>query len=198
MRRRRSSRRSFSRRRLGFQRTYNYKRIAYSTSYVQGSSVAPTTGALVFFLNGVPNASEFTALYDQYKIKRVKVQFIPKNLPGELGSAIATSPQQFWTYPDFDDPTPPSVLSTVLQRQAVVRTRSTSHHTRVLKPRIAKPIYQDGITNAYGPGTSWIDCSNPAVPHYGLKYYLDGAMNVSSITAYDLQITYYLSFRNVL
>lgn len=199
MRRRRYTRASFSRRRrVGFQRVYNYKRVAYSPSYVTQSTLADTSGALTFFLGGVPSFTEFTALYDQYMIRRVKVKFIPKNVPAELGQFVGAAPSQFWTYPDFDDNTAPPSLAAVLQRQALVRTRNTSHQTRVLRPRVTKPIYQDGVTFAYGPGTSWIDCNNPQVPHYGLKYFMEKAANSSSLTAYDLEITYYLSFRNVL
>lgn len=197
MRRRRYTRASFSRRRRGFQRAYTYKRKAYSNSYVQGTTIADTTGALTFFLAGVPNYTEFTALYDQYKITRVVCEFIPKNTPAELGNGTI-APSQFWTYPDFDDNTAPPNLATVLQRQAVVRTKNTQFHKRILCPRISKPVYQDGISFAYSPGKAWIDCTNPSVPHYGLKYFMEKATNASSITAYDLQITYYLAFRNVL
>lgn len=139
--------------------------------------------------------TEFQALYDQYKILRVKMEFIPKVTAPELGSAAHAS--NFWTIIDYDDQASPVSLDELMQRSGLKRTKCTSKQTRILRPMVAKPIYKDGLTNAYGPGRAWIDAGNPDVPHYGLKWVLEKADVAASMMSYDCQVTYWVAFKNV-
>lgn len=196
MRRRRSTR-GFTRGRKNWNsRVYSYKRRAYFPNFINQSTITNVTGATSFALSGVPAYTEFTALYDVYKLTRVRIEFIPRYSAPELGSAA--SRRQFFTAIDYDDANSAGLdISTILERSSVKRTTNTSKHVRTLIPKVAKPIYQDGISTAYGPGRSWIDCAQAAVPHYGLKWVLENASNASSLMSYDAYVTYYVSFKNV-
>lgn len=196
MRRRRSTR-GFTRGRRSYgTRTYSYKRVMYTTAFVTTSTLAATSGAMDFSLSRLPNYTEFTALYDQYKINRVRVEFVPRAGLSELGNGAGTV--NFFTYLDYDDSTAPTNFSELLQRPTLKRSKVTSRHVRTLRPAVAKPIYKDGLTFGYGQGRGWIDCVNPDVPHYGIKYYAEQVGSAAALSAYDLMVTYYVSFKSVL
>lgn len=196
MRRRRSTRGFTRGRRSWTNKAYTYKRVAYTQAVVTTSTLGVVTGSCTFSLASLPNYTEFTNLYDQYKINRVRVEFVPRASMSELGTGVGTV--NFFTFIDYDDNTAPGSFAELLQRPSLKRTKVTSRHTRTLRPCVAKPIYRDGATFGYGTGRGWIDCVNPDVPHYGLKYYAEQIGSALATSAYDLQVTYYVSFKNVL
>lgn len=204
-RRRSSSRRSRrTRRRVAFVRRRRprgglrqpvqyFKRVQYIPSWHQINAGNPGTGqALNFSLSQVPNASEFTLLYDQYQIKGVKVHVIPKFTE----TAIGKFQGNMWSVLDYDDATVPTALSPLLQYQNVKRTRMQKMHKRYIRPCVATEIFNTGITTTYSPKRNvWIDCASDTTEHYGMKLWFDG-LN-SDTVIWDLQLTYYLAFKNV-
>lgn len=175
------------------QGVHYYKRIAYSTAFHTQAGGAPAIGrALRFQLNFVPSHTEFTSLYDQYQIKAVKAQLIPKHTMTDQGIAEQGN---MWSCIDYDDVTVPTSLNTILQYQNARRSRMHRTHKRYLKPMIATEIFNTGLTTAYAPKRNvWIDAAIDTVEHYGLKFWFD---SVPQTVTYDLMVTYYLAFKNV-
>lgn len=162
-------------------------------------SAAPGTGqglGINFQLNNLVNASEFTSLYDQYCIKAIKIEFIPRcteatpNNPNLIGN--------LWTVIDRDDSTAPSNLDTLVQYQNLKRTQMTQVHTRYFVPSCKDTIFATGSTQTYGEiQNKWIDCGSPDAEHYGIKLWSDGLPTGAPAISYDVSTKFYLAFKNV-
>lgn len=169
-----------------------FKRTRYEPGFYSLLAGGAAVGASkVFTLNDVPQSGEFTALYDQFQIKAIKIQLIPRftEVPN------SSTQGNMWSVLDQDDATPPPNIDTVLQYQNVKRTQMNKIHTRYFKPRVAREVFSSGITSTYSPAkNTWIDVAAPGTEHYAIKFWFDSrATNV----IYDVQTTYYLAFKNV-
>lgn len=169
-----------------------FKRTRYESAFYNLIAGGVAVGASkVFTLNDLPQSSEFTNLYDQYQIKAIKIQLIPR-----FTEVSNTSSQgNMWSILDQDDATPPPNIDTVLQYQNVKRTRMNQIHTRYFKPRVAKEVFSSGITSTYSPSKNvWVDMAAPGTEHYAIKFWFDSrATNV----VFDIQTTYYLAMKCV-
>lgn len=141
--------------------------------------------AVSFYINGVgaglvtfPSYTEFTGLFDQYMLKSMEVDvFWSKNVAAESGTN-AVQPL-IWSAVDYDDATNTS-LSSLQQYPAVKTTALGEDGGKILKMRVtphARMELPDGVGGtAYAPtitSNPWIDCTYPAVEHYGVKTFLD-------------------------
>lgn len=175
------------------QGVHYFKRTLYASGAIAGSSITDVFGATGFQLSSLPNYTEFTALFDMYKITGVKVTYMPRANSAEAGTNQGLV--KFFSVIDYDDTTAPTAINDLLQYESLKVSNSSRDHTRFLKPKIARAIYQSGVSTAYGASTGWIDCDNASVPHYGLKYALQQLP--SGNQSFDVKITYYLAFKNV-
>lgn len=169
-----------------------FQRTQYLPGFYNLIAGGAGTGAAVNFkLSSVPNAAEFTQLYDQYQIKGIKISLIPRftEVPNSSGTG------NMWSILDYDDSNVPANLDTLLQYQNVKRTRMHMVHSRYLKPQVTSEVYATGIATAYAPKKNvWLDVGNPDVEHYGVKLWFDSRL---TNVIFDVQIKYYLAFKNV-
>lgn len=170
---------------------YHFKRYTYNAASIINNTLNDTPFVTTFRLSDVPNSSEFQNLFDQYKIRGIKWKLMVRS--SDYTSGI-TAPKVM-TVVDKDDGLAPTNMAEILQYQNLKTTTFGKAHTRYFKPNIA---YQLGdlttLVNMRAIGTGWCDMANPNVPHYGIK----GIITPSSAAlAFDLMVTYYLSFKNV-
>lgn len=173
-----------------------FKRTAYYSGFIAGSTLVDVGGRLIGQLSQVPNFGEFTALFDQYKIMGIKWRFSPRANSAEAGTNQGLV--KFMTAIDYDGaPAGASapVMTDLLQYESLKVTSSNREHVRYVKPRIASTVYNTALTSGYSARTAWLDCENNAVPHYGLSYVLQQLP--AGAQSYDIQVTYYLAFKNV-
>jgi len=153
-------------------------------------------GAITFTLNNLPNAGEFTALFDEYKIMNCKVHFMPRGNSSEVGTNNNTG--KLFTLIDYDDDTAPVSIDEMLQYPNCRTISSNHNHTRSLRPKSAALIYQSGIPPTVTPGyaarSGWIDCNNSSVPHYAVKYALQATAGAN---IFDVKIDYTVAFKGV-
>lgn len=175
-------------------KVHNFKRTVYLSGAVAGSTLLDVFGRSGFSLANVTNYTEFTALFDMYRINGVKVRFMPRANSSEAGTNQGLV--KFFTVVDYDDVSVPTSISQLLQYENVKITNTARDHTRYFKPKIAAQVFQNAVGTGYAPRSGWIDCDNPTVEHYGLKWALQQlpAGNQSM----DIAITYYMSFKHVL
>lgn len=134
----------------------------------------------------LPNYTEFTALYDQYKIDYVECQFFFSNNTSSVNSPGTTMPIMYLCK-DYDDSNVANY--TDLQQyqnckcwQLGNRTNSDGKYTIFVKPNVDIALYQ-GITTGYARGKSmFVDTSSPSVPHYGIKIAYDPIFTPASAT----------------
>jgi len=166
-------------------------RSAYFGVITPNTSIA-TFGAYSFALSDLPDYSEFTNLFDEYMIAKVTISFRP-----QFQNMVSTAGQKdpyFMYVVDKDDSAAATNINTLLQYPAVRITSSTRSHFITFKPRFAAPIF-NGVTDAYGSRTGYLDCSNAAVPHYGFKWAIDSAPTTT--ISYIVWVKYVIMLRGV-
>lgn len=149
---------------------------------------------LNFRLSQLPNITDFTNLYDQYKICGVKVEVIPQYDNAQVNATPVAIVTQNFHVTDYDDSTTPPNMDALMQHQDVKRVPSTRIIKKFIKPCFATQIFNTGITSTYGARRGWIDCATPDTEHYGMKFGFSA--NPVAFT-YGLRMTFYLAFKQV-
>jgi hypothetical protein len=176
---------------------FRFRRSVVSAT-IQQAAGSDTLGAFSFTLAGIQGNSEWTTLFDQYKISLVRVLIRPLF---NLAQIVALSTDVFpplCSVIDYDDAT---AISNVLlsQYQSYKQTRFDKDHVRSIKPRVAMAAYGSGVFASFAnQGNQWIDCASAAVVHYGLKYCIQaGDVGQTALQAWSVETEYFLEFRQV-
>lgn len=150
-----------------------------------GSSAADQGYAWPFSLNQLPAASEFTTLFDKYRITSVELTFSLARERGGSGNDLIW-PAMF-LFMDDDDAAIPTSKTSVLERMSVQRV-SFAPTRQTISVKISPRWIQSrgGISTNIAPASTWLDMSTPAVQHYGVKawidYYNTGTPTVISVS----------------
>ena len=151
--------------------------------------------SLNFSLDDLPDYSEFTNLYDTYRLNAVKITFLPQ-MTESISLSSLNNPNasvRFFSVIDYNDGNPPGSIDELRQYQNCKFTPVLRKHSRY----IYRPKIQDrGQT--YTPGRPWINTTSPDQDHFGLKIGIEPiqSTNVQSMS-YTVEAKYYLSFRAV-
>lgn len=135
---------------------------------VEGAFDITTTGLVAnfgvfnFSLNDLPNYTEFTGLFDLYKIERIEIEWTPEYT--ELTDASLASNAVNVYFNTAIDPAgnTPSSVDDVLQYRSLHSTSITKHHKRDFVPA----YLMDGIV----PTSCYISCASPSSNLYGIVY----------------------------
>lgn len=148
-----------------------------------------------FQLNDLPNPSDFTNLFDFYRICAVKLHFIPQANSNDTGALDVLSIPVIHYIADYDDNIGFANESQALEKEGVKTRRLDKPFTYYIVPRVSNEIYNNGITTAYALNKSkqWIDSNSSSVAHFGLKGW------ITTANAFTLRLkvyaTYYLQFK---
>lgn len=175
--------------------THSFIRKGASWS-VQGNAVhTPYQAISDIKFSSLINSSEFGNLYDQYKIKWVKLQIWLRVDPSAQTASAAVYPKLYW-YRDQDD--------TTLVSQNEMRERSNTKIavlrpdrpiTIWIKPNVLNQVYRGVGTVSYVPvWNQFLDMTNQDVVHYGIKYNIDNFTNTNYYI--DGEQTYYFDCKN--
>ncbi len=119
-------------------------------------------GVFNFSLNDLPNYTEFTALFDLYKIERIEIEWTPEYT--ELTDAAPVSNAVNVYFNTAIDPAgnTPASVDDVLQYRTLHSTGITKSHKRDFVPA----YLMDGIV----PVSAYISCASPSTNLYGIVY----------------------------
>lgn len=162
---------------------------------------------LSFTLSQAEGAADFTALYDQYRIRAVQVKFSPISLTiNNLNSSALSSGQSptLMSVIDYDDSTDlPSASVARQYSTCIVNQYSTSQSkatTRYFTPASLTQLYRTLTTTGYSSKYGqWIDVATNDVPHYGMKFLMTTPVTINATdtnVGYQIDTKYYLEFRN--
>ncbi len=169
-------------------KVYTFQR-TYLVGGLNGSTTIDQFGALNFTLNNFPNASEFTSLFDQYRLLQVSVNFVP------VSSAQALAP--LYTVIDYDDSTLPTSLNDLLQYQSLQMTQSGQFHSRTLTPQFDMAAYSGAFTSyALSVPGQWVDVASPSVQWYGIKYCLPAFTTGATGIVFNIHASAVFQFRS--
>lgn len=159
--------------------------------------------SLNFCMSQAQNYTDFTALFDRYKITGAKVTFLY-----QISEATAGGQQVLPTINyavDYDDNEPPKSLDIMKQKQNCRRRILTANrpYSIFVKPHHLNTVLDVGATTSsvLPSRAGWINCSNQSVPHAGLKFWLQdlysGATATTNVQAkLDISIQLYLKMKD--
>lgn len=180
--------------------THEFVRTVITYQPVQQNLLnSDTFGVLTFSLLALPNPTEFTSLFDQYRIDHVDCSFIYS--ANEALQATGNTPlANLVTVFDHDDASAPTSLLQLQQDPSCMINRLDRPFTRRVYPRIAMAAYSGTFTGYTNVRAQWIDSGSSTVQHYGLKYGINtstfgsGSILCGNIT---ISMKYYLQMRDV-
>jgi hypothetical protein len=168
---------------------------------ILSSNSAPVFGAYAFKLSDFPNYTEFSALYDQFRITSVDVQFLHLTTAitntNSAGSIVIACPR-FLSVLDYDGATAPASLDELRQYNNCIAVNADTSYIRSFIPA-SLSIEYIGVTNGYSPQFGkWHDVAYSTIPHYGLRYALDNTAiaGPNASFGYNVEVTMHLEFRN--
>lgn len=169
--------------------------------------------AQTFQLTSIPDYTDFTQLFDRYKITGVKLQFLYQSnvsiesrtdYPNQSIPTASVLPLLTSAY-DFDDSNVPVVYSQV-QNKSYAKKRILNGNrewSMYIKPRQTLAVQSAGGIALTSDRPHWIDSNSASVTHYGMKYWLDclplGKVDGESIyptVQLTITPTYYLALRD--
>lgn len=180
---------------------HSFKRKMYHGTVTTTYGAGPTLGALTFNLAALPNYTEFTSLFDEYRILGILVEFHPgvdswSAEPGVTLTSMALP--QVRTVIDHTEDGVPSSFNDMYQYANCKMTRGTRIHKRFLRPNVLSQAFESTVSTAYSPKyKQWITTDDATTPHYGLKYGIDALPSASLGTlGYRVYVTYYFQCKS--
>lgn len=140
------------------------------------TSAGNSTGLIQNSLNQLPQVAEYTALYNQYCIKRITAIFVPAynvadtNIP--LSATPVDAPRMVYAIQDSAQQVAPSVESDVLQDNGC-KIRMFTKPIKVSwrpKPAVADAVVAGGFVANTRRGLQWLTTAATTVAHNGLAY----------------------------
>jgi hypothetical protein len=156
---------------------------AYATT-----TVTTAVAGLAFTLAGFAQYTEYTSLFDQYKIDEIELWFEPQNSQ----STVYANTGQYVTAIDLDDASTPGSYNSVLARSTSLVTEGQTAHYHKWQPHMAVAVYSGAFTSFENVPADWLDVGSPNVQHYGFKF---AALPTSAVISYNVSIRARISFR---
>jgi len=160
-------------------------------------------GGTSIYVDAVPNTTEFTSLFDQWRIKNVVFRLdVPANYSTAGANASPTVYPMIYYVLDYDDPQNATITDMLQYPQVQVHNFAKDGYTPMMikfSPKPLRDIAGSGISTGYGPMPSapWIRTSDFTIPHYGLKIAFDWfGYAVASYVNFVITIQYELEFTN--
>lgn len=167
--------------------------------------------ALTFQISDFNNISEFENVFDQFRINWVKVNFMFAGTSMNITDTYFTfMPFRLAYAVDYDDNVAPASTQAGwlhlnerkgCQTKVVIGKNSNNVIAKKFTPRMNQMIWQTSSLSGYVPmKPRFIDMSNKAAQHYGLKYCLmvpKSADGHDIVLRYDITVQYCVSFQGV-
>lgn len=152
------------------------------------STTAEVIQNISFELTDLGNYSDYTNLFDQYRIKRATIMVMPRI--SETITADVLSNPVMYSVPDFDG-SALTTLSSMLEYESCRIHDARKPFLMVIdQPRF---LVTAGTTDAGKLDTGWLDLSSPGIPHYGVAI---GLPAQPVVTVWYIHARLELEFRN--
>lgn len=172
----------------------------------EGGSV-PTAINLAFRLQDVPGYTDFTNVYDSYRIRAVKINLLPiGNVSSSNTSGSPTGPagnyavRCFSAFDPNQDGNGIEGTGSVAEIQEYQNCKWTPYnriHKRYIKPKVTIPTFPGSAASYVNLAGKqpWIQCADGGgTLHYGLAVVVDDSGFPAGSMLYKVECTYYLQF----
>lgn len=165
-------------RRIGQFKTHSFTRCTRPITYSLNNELLNwVPNSLTFQLSDVINVTDFTNLFDQFKITKVKLtlRWSPRaatytSANTVAGTGVYNPVLYYYTDHDDDDPVASQEDMLEVQRHKSVRIQPQRPIYITVKPAVQAMAYQTALTTAYGPKWNMkLNMDDNTAPHYGLK-----------------------------
>lgn len=167
----------------------------FVSSYT-AQAITVTTGfdaniALSISLSNFNNVTEYTALFDAYRVGITKVSYNQIAFAG--GGVLAN----IHSVIDYDDSNATAVAA-MQQYDSYQIDPVESTFTRVFQPLAANAAYSGTFTSfSRMPSTTWCDVASPGIQYYGFKAQIPAStFSGGPVIVAELVVTSVLQFRN--
>ncbi len=179
-------------------RPVSFRQLAYTSTITQSTS--DTFGGLNFILSQASNYTGFTDLWDVYRVDYLEFTFEPLYTANAFSQYPSVNAARIYTVIDLDDVVAPASINTLKEYQSCRSYQFEAFKVKVTRPGVLTGIF-DGSNVVAGCSmrSPWIDCSKISIPHFGVKYGVEGN-TVGSATVFQrwsVQLAVGLTFKNV-
>lgn len=184
---------------------HHFKRSKIYTQ-VFSDNLTDTFGQWYFGLSDLPSYTEFTTLYDQYRINFIVLKFYPRitqiNLPQSSTTAPVVKIPNMFMVVDHDGGTTVTSFDQLLQYPKCKIAPMNRGFTLKFRPASLSTMYADAVTSNYSPKwKQWCDVTQPQQRHYGVQYgietHLVSGAPADNMFGYDVHLHMYFSCRGV-
>ncbi len=128
---------------------------------VVNDGINPSLYRFNFSLSDLPNYTEFTNLFDMYKIEAIEIEFYPEYTELTDASALSNAVNvQFNSAVDQSGQNAPVAYSDVLQYRSCQSTGITKPHKRYFRPAVL-------LSSA--PASCYVSTTSPSTDWWGLQ-----------------------------
>lgn len=129
---------------------------------VTTDGVNPSLSGFFFSLDQVPDYTDFTNLFDLYRIAKIEVEWLPEYTELTDAALISNAVNvRFNSTIDLSNSTAPSTVNEILQFEQLKSTSITRNHKRSWMPT----FLMGGLT----PCRCWLPTTAANEPHLGIK-----------------------------
>jgi len=173
--------------RLKRNKVYTFEISTNRANFTTSTSIETDT-SYYFQLSDLNISTNFTSIFDTYRIAQVNLKFIP--LGTSSGAMINSA---IYTALDYDDASATTIAS-LLNYETLQITDAEHFFERTVNPKPAFALYGGAFTQFGQISQPWVDCGSPSVYHYGVKV----AAPVTAAAAITFQVvgTYLVQFKN--
>lgn len=171
--------------------TYPVRSILLFNSITSGLTFSD--GLVSFSLASLPNVTEYTALFDHYKVNKMVVRFEPTANQVNPSTPCDT---KLLTAVDFDGGATGLSYAAFTSYETCQVTPMLHRKSITIQPRAETATIDNGSTNVnavVAPANTWFDCSNTGVNFYGVRYAMIQTALVN--VRYDIWVEVFLTFK---
>lgn len=150
------------------------------------------------YTDPVPNATEFTNLYDQWRLKDIIFRF-DCTVNTYANSGVTHVPPMISYVADYDDPNDTTATDILQYPQMAIHSFTKGGYQPLIlkmQPRVLDTVATSGFLLAFGPSAEnpWIRTAEFSSPHYGLKFVFSANGASANVVTAFLQATVWLDF----
>jgi len=133
-------------------------------------------GGVSIYTDNVPNITEFTSLFENWRLKSI---VLLANIAQQFGNSGATVAWPLVMYaPDYNNTTSATKLDLLQYPQVKIHSFAKDAYTPLMykfSPKPLRDVAGSGVSTSYGPMSvaPWLRTADTQTPHYGIKQYID-------------------------
>lgn len=195
-------------------RVFSYKFRLMENQLISNSSIGGAAsdvhGTYKITIGTLPNIQSYLRLYRQYRINKVKIEFLPavtnkvvEEVTAVPGTTVDNVRPLFATALNRTDTDHPLNISQIMSQPSAKYVQAGRYHMRYFTPNTFDSVYRPSVANALNPEyKQWIRTNDSGitgdVEHQGLDWVMQGAPGFGDgMFKYRVIITAYVQFKGM-